>query len=208
MLDLKNKDMDTALWLKDYIEQIDRLIFPENPTRVVVHEDASRRNFRAMYTHPRPGGGDYYSVFTKGLYQSLSREWQDGLLMVVGENGCVEIIQQNRIVPAQRQVLIAIACHEVRHRMQLLRRIKFLAQDIPEGHRSELCRHSLHYVELLFKEVKKGIKYSNRIKQHRIRSMTNRYEIDATTIETMVLHSIQVGTSLTRVVPLLSLGRY
>ncbi|MBI4119353.1 MAG: hypothetical protein HY456_00715 [Parcubacteria group bacterium] len=202
---LRGADINLAFQLRDCIEKIDKMIFPASPTRVLVHE-ASKRNFRAMYTHHRPCGGDYYTVFVKGLHKSLNQEREAGLFMAVKKDGSVEILRHVCPFPSFTPILVAIACHEVRHRLQYNHKIKSLAQELPEDKKSELLHHSLRYVGLLFSEIRKDLRRSDERKRNRIKSATDRWEIDAVAVETMVLHTFRSGDRLRKVVPLLCLG--
>lgn len=197
---MQRRDLHLALRLKECIEKIDKIIFPDCPTRVLIHEGASKRKFRATYTHPRSSGGDYYAVFAKGLDKSLGQEKKDALFMTVEKNGQVKILSHNCPLNSFTPLLLAIACHEVRHRMQYRRKIKFFAQDLPKKERSKLLEMSLYYVKLLFDDVRK----TSRKKQYLIKLQTDRFEADAVTIETMILHSLGSGNQA--YIPLLQMG--
>lgn len=197
---LQRKDLNLALRLKDCIEKIDKIIFPDCPSRVLIHEGASKRKFRATYTHPRSSGGDYYAVFAKGLDKSLSQEKKDALFMTVEKDGQVKILSRNCPLNSFTPLLIAIACHEVRHRMQYHRKIKFFAPDLPKGKRSNLLEYSLYYVKLLFDDVRK----MSRKKRYLLKLQTDRFEVDALTVETMIVHSLESGNP--EYIPLLRLG--
>lgn len=200
---LKKKDIDLALRLKNYIENIDKIIFPNFPARILLCRKASRRNFKATYTLPS-GGGDYYTVFVKGLHKNLVQEKEAGLVMTVKKDGRIKILPHSRPLHSFTPLLIAIACHEVRHRMQSYGKIKFFTQELPKEKRSKLLEYSLHYVEILFNILRKDSKRSNKKKQNLVKSQTSRSEVDAMTVETMILHSL--GSDNQTYIPLLRLG--
>lgn len=197
---LRRKDLNLALRLKDYIEKIDKIIFPDCPARVLIHNKASKRHFQAMYTHPRLSGGDYYTVFAKGLHKYLDSENKDILFIDVKKDGHINFPSHLRSLNSFTPLLLAIACHEVRHRMQCHHKIKFFVQDLTTKEKSKLLEVSLDYVKLLFDEVRK----TSRKKQSLIKLQTDRHEADAVTIETMVLQNLGSGNQ--EYIPLLQLG--
>lgn len=202
---VSGEDIDLALRLKEIVEQLDAAIFPDAPARVRIHH-ASQGGFRAMYTHPRSGGGDYYTIFAKGLRKGLNQERSDGPLMVIKKNGGIKILERDRPFSSLMPPLVALACHEVRHRMQFRRKVKYFAQQLRWDEPTELLRLSALYVERLIAVVKEGSRPSRPKQRKRAKEIASRPEVDAMIIETMALHSFRPRNWLRAVVPILLLG--
>jgi len=205
---LKNagkKDLRWANQLKKLIEKLDKLIFPDAPAKVLIRK-ASKRNFTATYTHQSRCGGNYYTVFAKNLCSGI-REGGNELIFEKRKNGSIKILPPEKfIVPPIRTILVALACHEVRHRMQLHGKIKFLMQNLPESRQSPLLLESLSYITFLFTATRKEAAEKGARAQFIARSITDFRELDAMVLEIMVIHIFKPGDPLSKVLPLLELG--
>ena len=181
------------------------MIFPDSPTRVLVRK-VSKRNFKTAYTHPMRYGGDYYTVFVKNLGSGI-REGGNELIFEKRKNGSIKILPPEKFTtPTPRTILVALACHEVRHRMQLHGKIKFLMQNLPESRRSPLLRESLSYITFLFADIRKEAEKNGAGAQFIARSTTDFRELDAMVLEIMVMHTLKSGDPPSEVLPLLELG--
>ena len=181
------------------------MIFPDSPTRVLVRK-VSKRNFKTAYTHPMRYGGDYYTVFVKNLGSGI-REGGNELIFEKRKNGSIKILPPKKFTtPTPRTILVALACHEVRHRMQLHGKIKFLMQNLPESRRSPLLRESLSYITFLFADIRKEAEKKGVGAQFIARSTTDFRELDAMVLEIMVMHTLKSGDPPSEVLPLLELG--
>ena len=202
---LKKQDINLAFRLKDAIEKLDAAIFPEKPARVRIHP-VSERKYLAMYTHPHSHGGDYYTIFAKGLHKNRSQEKSNGPVLAVKRDGCVEFLGRSRPFSSLSPTIVALACHEVRHRMQALGRIKYVAQQMRWDEPTELLRMSALYVDHLLAVIKADSRPSRPKQWKRAKEIASRPEVDSLIIETMAVHSFKPGDHICDVVPILLLG--
>ena len=178
-----------ALQLKKFIEKLDRIIFQNMPARVSIRK-ASKKNFKVAYTHPSRsgGGGDYYSVYIRELGIDIE-DGEEKLIMALQKSGRVKVLSPDKTPsPSPEAIIVSLAAHEVRHRMQQHKKIQFLLQNLPRKQSSELLKEAKSYVDFCFN--------------------VSRLEKDAMILETMVLHNFRPGDPLKKILPLIRLGAH
>lgn len=181
------------------------MIFPENPARVLVSPASICA--RARYTNPhRDGGGDYYTVFVKDIHKICVRDEQRKSRIKISR-GMSRVLVRPVSLPVSLTVfLVAIACHEVRHRMQFHHRIRYYAWRLLKMEPDDMLKLSARWVRCLFDVLRDDSKRASPEKQRRVKRETNSMEFDAMTIETAVINTLKSDRSLEKVIPILQFG--
>jgi len=117
------KDEKLARKIATVLFNIDKIVFAENPIQKVeiIHKIPGGREKESHfhYVHgkqDKSGSGEHYEVFVNGMRECIEKEikGKKHLLLAKKEKG-----DWVNIIPfSEEEVIIAIAAHEIRHRLQ------------------------------------------------------------------------------------------
>ena len=180
----KKEDIKMALRALICLEGIDRLVFPENPATINFSIGKYRLGFFAAHRLPSEQTEARYNIYINGLAKSLREEKKEGLWIPnVSKN------QFRPMRPTWEELLVYVAAHEVRHRVQHDCSLKRFSPKSANLVKDELLKSTIKFNELVFKESKNVYIKDNRSKAY-IKGRINRKEFDAIAIERLIAAKI------------------
>lgn len=181
---VSERDAKMATTLVSLIRWFDARIFgPHDIAPVLLSRQ--RLNLLAAYQCLPDGSASRYVVFTHNITQSVVRDARASQFFICRTSGELRIFPSSASVP---EYLIAIAAHEVRHRLQQSGVIRKMFSRIEQSGASD------RLLRLLWNTGK--ARHQNRIKRlfdagrdaRLIANETSKEEFDARLVEQMVMH--------------------
>lgn len=180
----KTEDIRVALAMLVCLEALDRLVFPENPATINFSIRKHRFGYPIVY-HPNKDTETRYSIYLDGIAGFFQEEKKGGGLYIpMGSKN-----QFRPIKPTLKELLVHIAAHEVRHRVQHDCFLKKFSPRSANLIRDGLLKLIIEFEGLVFEESRKIYIRENRSKAY-IKDRTNRKEFDASVIERLVAKMI------------------
>ncbi len=132
-----------ALNILVWLGMLDRMIFREKPA--VINFSLKFREFQVAH-HP-DNSEVRYTICLDGLADSMKKEKEKGCLWIPGNR------RRRRLrKPTWNELIIPIAAHEVRHRVQTDRSVKQFSSESSEMIEDDLLRSIVEYNGLVFQE--------------------------------------------------------
>ena len=180
----KKEDIKVALRMLVCLAGLDRLVFPENPATVNFSIGKYRLGFFTAHRLPSEQTEARYNIYINGLAKSLREEKKEGLwILNVSKN------QFRPMRPTWEELLVHIAAHEVRHRVQRDCSLKKFSPKSANLVKDELLKSTIKFNELVFEESRNIYIGENRSKAY-IKGRINRKEFDARVIERLIAAKI------------------
>lgn len=179
--ELREAEKDIAQKVADAIGRLDELVFSGNPIGkiiVVRRKKAKGDSWRIGYVSPENAGseGEHYRIHGYGLDKHIQEEQKKRVILLKElKKGRYEDLPS----PTLEELLVGIAAHEVRHRVQRHFLIDLLSPDIPQDVTNQYIQGLIRYRKIAFEvEPPKG---------------DYRLEFDAKAIEYMIVEMWHFG---------------
>lgn len=199
---LKQVDINMAFKLAGFIEKLDKLVFPENPSWVQITHRSTEDDLTACCNF---GPIDSYTIPVPGLNNKIKlfREFAPVFVKTVEEKYQLASIGNKLPVDA---VLVSIAAHEVRHLVQKRRRPKKLFKaKLFKNPGSDIIAHIRSWARDEANRVRRYAKKVNS-KDDCIMDRVNPKEIDANIIEMLSLNIFIINRSLSDIATIVQAG--
>ena len=173
-------DIEISLTLGQFITNVDRIGFPDNPLQIHFNYKASQSDFIAEYNYKN----SYYGIYTPNVTEALKRIASE-LVPFVTRSG--KFIPSGKLRPLTISQSIAIVgIHEVRHRVQHeLPHISFFR---PDSKSTDVVLMTLiEYVPILFENIRTLMR-AQKLSEDFISLRTNEYEFDSNVVELYYSH--------------------
>ena len=182
---MNSHDIWTALTIGIMIQQVDSLFFPNGRIFYIPKKGRKRRGVIAIYIHDE----DAYGIYVKGVREKLI----EGKL----KNPCLCFKKGKKWHPTRKmderpftpeEVIVAIAAHEVRHRIQSKLNIEWFSYKTPDKKIIEEFPIPFNWI----------VYYTKALRKYETKTAPIRkpHEFDAKVIELVVLHFYRYLNSL------------
>ncbi|MFH1423614.1 MAG: hypothetical protein ABIG29_01480 [Candidatus Nealsonbacteria bacterium] len=182
----KKEDIKAVLRLLPYLGALDELVFPESPITIGFSTSKNRFEHFAGY-HPGKNAEVKYSIFVNGLAGRLQEEKERRGLWVPDIKTKPGHKKQSKLLkPTWEELLVPMAAHEVRHRVQnecLCK--KFSPLKSAKLIKDDLLRAIVIFEGYVLEENEKTWTKENKPKAF-IKERMERTEFDASVIERLV----------------------
>lgn len=187
-------DINAAIILKRFIKKIDSSIFPKNPCKV--------------YAFPL----GHYAKIGKAIasYSWLSTNDNESELYVIFARDLAESVRR-RMLPKKfrrislKKLLVAVAAHEVRHRVQANKKPKMFRPEPKPKSDNDTVGNIIYAMKLIFDKARSEHKRRKRSKYY-IKAATGRTEFDASIIEKLTLFLLINKSPLKNIIHLVKSG--
>lgn len=154
---LSDEDFKIAKQISDFIEGLDKILFPDKSIEVFVLQfsppDEAERfrycseapNFISNYR------GELYLIFSGGLAERIKEEQQKKIILFSEQE--IEKETNDLLFLFQEEVLISIAVHEVRHRIQYHYPERIFSPQYRQNTNNEYLKRLFTYVSLLCEQI-------------------------------------------------------
>lgn len=177
---LDQKDIDVATFLGSSICTVDRVVFGEKAIKTPVQIGTIKNNFddNATYFPPTPERDEQYWVWTPGIKKKFDGQLEAHNIFTTAFFG-------KRV--GLQSACIAIACHEVRHRVQQhrLQGVNFFKNEAQKS-QNQLLNRILDFVWRRMR-IHKKILYDKKEKRAVIDYRVGDMEFDAQVVEFLLL---------------------
>ena len=195
------EDIDAALALQHFIGGVHRIAFPGAAVKIVLSPTES--SYRAGYSRER----DEYSIWVKNLAAAAKRDGRNKKACLIEYGESVRPLWARRFIRrtigfwqkcmrkdrTRNEVLLLIAAHEVRHRMQAkLSGFRMFSADSKGG--DPFLRRIIRLVEACFANTRQAMKRDGKTAAF-IELRTNAEEFDSNVIEELLLHRMSDAMS-------------
>lgn len=195
------KEADTIMSLKlmACIGAIDRLIFDGKPITLNFSTRPNRYGHFAGYSKATKTHGESYEVTVSGIAKTMKGELKARVTMLGKKSPPYYDLPKASL----EEILIGVAIHEVRHRMQYQPGIKTFSRKYYSYAGGKLRRY-INFTKLLFREERKVY-----VKEGKsvgfIRDRMKKTEFDAKLIEIIAVTRIHNGVSINELKSLINL---
>lgn len=185
----KEEDIKAVLRLLPYLGALDGLVFPESPITIGFSTSKNRFGHFAGY-HPGKNAEVKYSIFVNGLAGRLREEKEHRGLWVPDIKTRPGHKKQSKLLkPTWEELLVPMAAHEVRHRVQNECLCKKFSLKSAKLIKDDLLRAIVIFEGYVFEENEKTWIKENKPKAF-IKERMERTEFDASIIERLVAAKI------------------
>jgi len=178
----KKEDIKIGLVILDRLQGLDSMVFPENPATINFSVAKHRFGYPVAH-HPNKNSETRYSIYLDGIAAFFKEEKKRRCLWIAGNRKGRKLLR-----PTWEELIVPVAAHEVRHRVQCGSLKKFSPRS-SNLIKNDPLRSIIEFNELEFKERYKIYIRENKSKIF-IRDRINRKEFDASTIERLVASMI------------------
>jgi len=190
--DLKKKgasreDIEIALELMVRISSLDELVFSKDESCLITLVPTRKHvyGFPAAYSRANGDEEETYLIFVNGIADFLKKEKSQKKMVITKEKG------RNRlklVPPTWDGLLVPMAAHEVRHRVQRKLKVKKFSPKAKPF--DEVLKWTIEFYTIEFEERKK-IYIEEGKSQRYIKDRINPREFDASVIESFVASRIR-----------------
>lgn len=181
---MKEEDVEAALSLGSYIRAVHSLVFPRSPSSTGIAFMPFRSLDRSLagYFPGRKFQKETYVIHVDGLAGSLNRR----ALVLDVTTALSEHPDLAEIKEAKDLLMLGIAVHEVRHRVQILRPDIFFSRRGIKSMCSPILVEIALFCHTRFRVTRKRLKEEGKT-DSLIRKIFSRIEFDASVVEMLVL---------------------
>jgi len=181
---MESDDINSAFELMACITGINKIIFDENeiPLTFVPEESYTVAGYCSLSKNPN----ESYQVFVKNCGKIL--EDRAGILLD-------EVGNQQNFSLTQKEILLRVAIHEVRHRLQYQKGFKFLSVENISDERNVLLKGYMNYFKNSLEIAKKLYRKKGETEEM-IKEKINSLEFDSEVIANFAINEIRKGISL------------
>jgi hypothetical protein len=179
----KKEDIKVALIILDRLQGLDNMVFPENPATINFSIARHRFGYPVAH-HPNKNSETRYSIYLDGIADFLKEERRQKSLWIAGNRKGRRLLR-----PTWEELIIPMAAHEVRHRVQCDCSLKKFSPRSSSLIKDDPLRSIIEFNELELKERYKIYVRESKSKTF-IKDRINRKEFDASTIERLVANMI------------------
>lgn len=191
----KETDINTALALKKKIEKLDRIVFPGNHCWVHVSHRSPENEDGDGLACCSLGPFDFYRVFVPNLAKSVK---EHGNIISVFMGG-------NKKVFTFDTILVSIAAHEVRHRVQKRSKPRFFKVKSAKKFDTDVIANIRYLAKILFDEEMSRCRREGRNNDY-VQTVAGPSEVDAKIVEMISLHVFNHNHSLEDVALMVKAG--
>ena len=119
--EITEEDIRMALKASNAIEKLDNELFADKFIPAALNRQKARRGAIACYVKPQEGAEEQYVIYVPGFAQALEAATSYKLRFVLDEDGSVNTRRSkdsSEPVYTVNEVILGMASHEVRHRIQ------------------------------------------------------------------------------------------
>jgi len=201
---LKNKErINTVKKLAIYIVFFDSLIFSqnfENSMQVFFFSRRSMYDYIAAYYHPDMGN---YGFETYNIYIPSTKRIQRRPIISFDKNGKIPYEEYKDIpIATKEEVLISVAAHEVRHRLQYNNLVEPIKRNSVS--RNKKVNGFIQYNAIELEWMRKFF-CQNNYPEEFIKNRMSNEEFDASLIELIILSQIRDNASVEKVIKTLKM---
>jgi hypothetical protein len=184
----KDEDINTALALKEKIEEVDKLVFPDNPcwVRISHRPSVDTEGYEGALACCNFGLVDFYTIFAPDLDEAVKEIRDNTVVFVENSNNGFDPMRPNEKLPIEA-VMVAIAAHEIRHRIQKREKPLLFKPMSAKKFGSDIVANVRYMTKLIFNDRKEQYRSQGKSRNHS-RIMTNSREVDANVVGMLALH--------------------
>lgn len=195
---IEKEKIKMAFRLMERIKSLDRIIFPENPRpfRFIIKESHSGQS--VAYGPDSVDEGDrFYFIILENLSKNLTEEKKNSRLMVVRKR---KIREQSKLPRyTWEELFMAVAAHEVRHRVQLNFSIKRFSPEVASSVDDQFLQDVIKLVESEFNWKRQILINKGKTKKY-IEDTLGPMEFDAEVIEKVVAYKVHKKAPLDEII--------
>lgn len=181
----KEKDVDKALGLAKRISALDRHVFPEKPIEEFNFSPKARGSSMAGHVPYRKSCPEHYTIWISDIAKRIKDEIMNKQPVFCSRSGKLRLVYIS-----WEELLWGIAAHEVRHRVQLLKKIKRFSPRHVDIIDNPILRAMIGFQSCSFEILTKKYRKEGKSEQY-IRRKTRSAEFDAYVVELFVIQSIR-----------------
>jgi hypothetical protein len=181
----KKEDINMAFAISRRLETLDRMVFPENPSPIGFSMRKNRFGFLAAHGPPEKDTGLRYFIHVEGINELVHEEKNKKWFFIPKNSN-----REAKLVRfTWEELLVSVAAHEVRHRVQhdcSIKKFSPRSACLIEDH---ILRSVIEFNKKEFEKREQIYIRDNEPKVY-IKNRINRKEFDASTIEIFITNKI------------------